>query len=260
MIPEVPAVTISFWRLAIASCILWGYSSFKPQGEMTPGDRNPSRLAGLFLGLHFICFFGALKYTSVANATLLATTAPFFTVIFERLVLKRKWNRNIIGGLLLAFLGLIIIQGNSAADFTENRVGNLLALLSSIWMAIVMLLSEQVRKKTGVINYTRMMYLTASLVLLALSTTMRIPLQPPEASAYLWLALLGIVPTVFGHTLFYYSVKYIRPTIVSAVPLGEPVLASGMAFFFFREILSLPVILGGIITLTGIYILVTKHS
>lgn len=226
---------------------------------MTASDRNPTRLAGLFLALHFICFFGALKHTSVANATLLATTAPFFTAIFERLILKRKWNKPIIGGLILAFTGVVIIQSSSASNFTENQFGNLLALLSSVWMAVVMLLSEKIRKKTGVIVYNRMLYTTAGLILLALSTTMQIPVLPSEPEAYLWLILLGIVPTVFGHTLFYYSVKYVRPTVVSAVPLGEPILASAMAFVLFQELLSTQVVFGGVITLIGIYLLVTRH-
>ena len=43
------------------------------------------------------------------------------------------------------------------------------------------------------------------------------------------LFLLGLVPTVVGHSIFNYSVRYIRPTVVACFPLGEPIIASIIA-------------------------------
>jgi drug/metabolite transporter (DMT)-like permease len=72
--------------------------------------------------------------------------------------------------------------------------------------------------------------------------------------------MMGIIPTVLGHTLLYYTVGHIRPTVVSAVPLGEPIIASLMAYLFFKETIPIFTVVGGGITLLGLYILVTKHQ
>ena len=42
------------------------------------------------------------------------------------------------------------------------------------------------------------------------------------------------MPTIFGHNSLYYVIKYISPTIVASVPLGEPIIASILAFFIFQ--------------------------
>jgi drug/metabolite transporter (DMT)-like permease len=52
----------------------------------------------------------------------------------------------------------------------------------------------------------------------------------------------------------------VRPTIVSAVPLGEPVLATIMALILFAEAIPMMTLIGGGVTLGGLYILVTKHQ
>ncbi|MEE8335240.1 MAG: DMT family transporter [Candidatus Neomarinimicrobiota bacterium] len=259
MIPAVPAVIISFWRLAVGAAVLWGYSALRPQIALTSSQRNTTRIAGLFLALHFICFFGALKYTSVAHTTVLAATTPFFTALIERFILKRPWNKKVIAGLVLAFAGVLIIQNGEVTSVPKNQVGNILALFSGFWIAIVLILAERVRKKAGIVSYARLLYTTAAVILLALAVSMDTALLPDSKSAYLWLILLGLIPTVIGHTLFYYSVKFVSPTIVTAVPLGEPVLASLLAFAFFSEAVGVFVIGGGLLTLFGLYIIIFRH-
>jgi len=259
MIPTVPAVIISFWRLGVGSLVLWAYSAFKPQGGLTSSQRNITSLAGLFLALHFICFFGALKYTSVAHTTILTATTPFFVVLIEKFILKRHMKKGVMWGLALSFIGVLIIQNGEITSIAKNQVGNILALLSGFWIGIVLILAERVRKKSRLVPYVRLLYTTAAVLLLALAVSMDTPVLPGSKADYLWLILLGLIPTIIGHTLFYYSVKFVSPTIVTAVPLGEPVLASFLAYAFFGEAVTTLIVMGGIITLLGLYILITHH-
>ena len=47
--------------------------------------------------------------------------------------------------------------------------------------------------------------------------------------------------------LLYYLVKYFRPTVVASIPLGEPLIASALAYFIFPpQIINEYFILGGI--------------
>ena len=67
------------------------------------------------------------------------------------------------------------------------------------------------------------------------------------------------MPTLFGHNSLYYAVKYISPSIIASVPLGEPIIASVLAFFIFKEsITSMIIISGLIIILCLLYLINTS--
>ena len=88
---EVGAVSISFWRMLFASMILWGYTVFKPQGRIKIAkNRTKTIYAGILLGIHFALFFGALKLTTIANATFLGTLAPVITFFIEKFSMKKS--------------------------------------------------------------------------------------------------------------------------------------------------------------------------
>ena len=59
-----------------------------------------------------------------------------------------------------------------------------------------------------------------------------------------------------GHNIFYFLVKSLSATTVAAVPLGEPVISSIGAFFFFGEPVDPFVFFGGFITLLGVYFVI----
>ena len=92
-LPEVSSIVISLWRLAFASIVVWLYSFYKPQNKINNQNIIPFVFSGFLLGLHFVCFYQAVKLTSIANATLLGITAPMFTLLIERFVLNRKFKQ-----------------------------------------------------------------------------------------------------------------------------------------------------------------------
>jgi drug/metabolite transporter (DMT)-like permease len=259
-LPAVPAVVIAFWRMAIAGGLLWGYSFVLRQGTITRRNARKTALAGFLLALHFACFFGALKLTTVAHATVLATMAPVFTALIERFYLRRPWNRAIGAGLLLALVGAVVIQGGSVAVTRSNQIGNGLALLSALWMAIVLLVAEHIRQDTGTVVYSRLVYAVAGGTLLVLAVALGLPVTDFTARDFGWLFLLGLIPTVIGHTTFSYAVKYVRPTIVAAVPLGEPVVASALAWVLLGEVVRGSVMVGGALVLFGLYLITSRQA
>lgn len=256
MVPDLPAVTIAFWRMAIASVVLWGITGWKQQAGLSPVNRNRVMVAGVFLGLHFACFFGALKHTSIANATILSTMAPVFTAIIERFALGRIWSKTILCGLIAAICGAVIIQGGHLGLGRASTTGNLLGLAASVFIAGVLLLTEQIRKDTAVLVFSRSLYLVGALTMLLMVGFTGQSLLPAAKGDFLWLILLGVIPTVFGHTSFYYAVKFVSPTVVAAVPLGEPIVASTLGWYLLQENVPGLTIVGGALTLAGLFLII----
>ena len=134
---NVGAISISFWRMFLASFILWIYSLVKPQGKIKIiKNRNKIIYAGVLLGFHFALFFEAIKITSISNATFLGTLAPFFTLILEIYFLKRKFSRVVLLGLIVTFFGSIIILVYDFDLSTSFTLGNIYAVLCSICLAL----------------------------------------------------------------------------------------------------------------------------
>ena len=91
LLEDTNAVTLAFWRMFLATIAVF-LLSYKTISKFVPNKNM--EVAGVFLGLHFALFFRAVQLTSIAEATLLGTTAPVFTELY-RFLLKRgdplKW-------------------------------------------------------------------------------------------------------------------------------------------------------------------------
>ncbi|MDP6570578.1 MAG: DMT family transporter [Candidatus Marinimicrobia bacterium] len=257
---EVPAVAISFWRMAIGASILWLWSSANPQQSLTPKQRNRTILAGFFLGIHFALFFAAIKLTTIANATFLGTLAPVFTFFIEKYFFKRQHTRGMIFGLAVAITGAFIIVANQFNFSSNFTLGNILALLCSLFIAMAFIISENVRKSTGTISYSRTLFTSAAITLIGISIITNDPLTGFSAREFGGLFLLGLIPTIFGHGIMYHAVGFASPTIVTSAPLGEPVIATIFAYFLFSEPVGFSVILGGGFTLLGLLILIRNKG
>jgi len=256
----VGAVSISFWRMFLASMILWIFSMIKPQGNISSSvNLKRTILAGILLGVHFALFFEAIKITKISNATFLGTLAPFFTLLIELFILKRQYDKKVLLGLMFTLMGSLIILAYNFDMDTKYTVGNLYAILCSISIAGALMIGEKVRGTEKTITYTRTLYLSASITLLFIAIIANENLFQNTFNEYLGLLFLGLVPTIFGHNSIYYAIRYVSPTIVSAFPLGEPIIATIFAYFLFSENITINIFLGGLFTFLGL-ILISRYK
>jgi len=255
---NVPAVTISFWRMAFGSLILWIISIFKKQPPLTKINRNKTLFGGFLLGIHFALFFASLKLTTIANATFLGTLAPIFTFLIERYFFKRNNKPIMLLGLTVAIIGAFIIVSNQFDFSSDYTLGNLLAVSCSLFLGIAFIISENVRKSVTNIGYSRTLFSSAAITLLGISLLTVTPITGFSLREFGGLFLLGLIPTIFGHGFMNYAVGFVSPTIVASAPMGEPILATIWAYFLFNEVIGTPIIIGGGFTLFGMIILTRK--
>ena len=257
-VATVPALVLAFWRMFTASGMLWGYSVIRPAGNLSTINKKRIIFAGIFLGCHFACFFLGIRNTSIANATLLGCVAPIFTVIIS-IFQKKKFNKMTYVGLVIAIVGGGVVQSGDISLNSANLFGNSIALLSALFLAMTFVLAEEIRQETNSIVYGRSLFFVASITILFIATMAGDSILNFKHSDIPWFLFLGLVPSVFGHNLLNYAVKYITPTAVSAVPLGEPIIASIFGLLLFGEAIPFGALLGGPVVLIGVYIII-KHQ
>ena len=260
LLPLVPAAVIAFWRMATASAMLWSYSSIRPQESIEPKNIRLILAAGFLLAMHFVFWFSALKLTSIANTTVLGIVAPAFTLLFERVWYKRKLSWITITALSIILVGGIIVQGEDLGSMGGAGLGNIMAILSAIFLGSVFLIGAKVRKNTPVITYTRMVYTVSAIVLLVSSLVLDNQIIGYTINNYFWLLMLGLIPTLIGHTAFSYSIKFVSPTVIATFPLGEPLIASYLAWLLFAEKVPFYVVGGGLIIFIGLIMLIMNKQ
>tara|TARA_Y100000768_G_scaffold324908_2_gene261737 strand:- start:465 stop:1322 length:858 start_codon:yes stop_codon:yes gene_type:complete len=254
----VPALTLAFWRMLSASLFLWCYSIKKPQNLISLDNKYRILLAGFFLGMHFSLFFVGVRNTSVASATLLANTGPIFTSLMSRFR-GEKVSLSVLLGLLISIFGIIFVQWSDFRVEGNTSWGNIFSLLSGFCIAMTYMFASEIRKDTENILYGRSVFFIAAMTICVIAMLNGVSIFSFNKTDIVWFAFLGIVPSILGHNMLNYCIKYLSPTAVASIPLGEPIIASALCYFLFFETVPISALLGAPLVFSGIIITV-KNS
>lgn len=132
----------------------------------------------------------------------------------------------------------------------------MLSLLGTIAVAIHMLAGKQLLKHISAFVYNFLVFAVAATSLAVYNAICGLPFTgyaPREWGIFL---LLAIVPTLFGHYLFNWLMKYLSASAVSMAVLGEPVFASLLAWLLLKESLSALQLSAGALILCGVWIFI----
>ena len=254
----VPALTLAFWRMLSASAFLWCYSIKRPQRLISLNNRNRILFAGFFLGMHFALFFVGVRSTSVASATLLANTGPIFTSILSGLS-GQKVSKSVILGLFISVFGIILVQWSGFGVEGNNYLGNLSSLLSGFCIAMTYMFASRIRKDTENILYGRSVFFVAAVTIWIVTILSGGSIFSFNRSDIAWFIFLGIVPSILGHNMLNYCIKYLSPTAIASIPLGEPIIASAFCYALFLETVPISALIGAPFVFCGI-IMTVKSS
>ena len=256
-------ITIGLWRMFIAACIMsiYGYWQYELK-PISSNNRFKIIVAGILLGIHFALFYGAIALmpNNIANATVFGTMAPLFALFIE-IYFGKSINKKLIFGLLIVLFGSFIMFVYDFSIDNNLTIGNILAISCSICFAFVFILSDQVSKTNSSFNFSKNVFIYASITLLLIAIFMKVPFLAISTYDFIFLFILGLVPTIAGHSVLYYLTNYLRPTVVASIPLGEPFIASIFAWFLFEgQVLNIYIILGGLTTLFGLFIIIQNKK
>lgn len=254
-----PSGVIAFYRLFFSvlfmlPIFLKGHVS--ELGQITKKDWLFSAIAGVFLAFHFILWFESLNFTSVASSTVLVTLQPLFAFIGTYIFFKEKLSIKAIVSGGITILGSVIISWGDFHISGRALFGDLLALIACALITAYLLFGQNVRKRISLVTYTFIVYLICSLTLFIFILTRNERFFPYKASDWVYFILLALVPTLLGHTLFNWSVKWVSTSAISVAILFEPVGATILAYFLLGEQTVWTQILGGIIVIAGISLFV----
>ena len=207
---------------------------------------------GVVLAIHFASWITSLSFTTVASSAIFVHIDPIFVAVVSHFFLKERVTRRMVAGVVVALIGAAMIAVGDAGVGELSLYGDLLALIGGVMLGIYILGGRVVRRNLDLTSYVTPVYATASLVLVLMSLLSGTSLTGYAVNEYVLFFVIALVPMIFGHTVYNWALRYVSAPLVSMSLLGEPVGASILALLFLNEVPSLMVLLGGMVTLSGI--------
>lgn len=262
-VANAPSGVTAFYRLFFSIIIMFPLFWTKYRWEVKAASKKDwllTSFAGVFLAFHFIFWFQSLNYTSVASSTILVTLQPLFAFVGAYFFFKERVTIKTIVSGLVAIGGSVIISWGDLKVSGLALWGDFLALVACALATAYFLFGQEARKKMTLITYTFLVYGISTVVLLIYVLLMNEPLTGYAAEDWWAFILLAIIPTLFGHSLMNWSIKYIKATTVSMAILLEPIGAAILAYYLLGEKIILTQIWGGLIVIGGIVLFLIESK
>lgn len=232
--PEV----LGFWRLFFAVLLSVGLVRWNKQ-EFLPQPLKPKLgtvlVAGFLFWLHFWLWFHSVALTTIANSTLLFCMNPLFVAIGSVIFEKERISGRLIFAIVMGLIGLVVMQ-KDALQFSRDRIwGDSLALLASIAFAGYLLMVKRLRQEGS--NFTLTFWFN---LVSFVGFGVVVAFSEGKLWGYGWISwacFLGMAlgPSLLGHGLFTYSLKYLNTAWASCFVLTEPLMAAVSAAIIFHE-------------------------
>lgn len=216
-------------------------------------------LVSLLATANVVLFTFGITSTTAISSQVLYSTVPIFAALLSYLILKSKISSNKILGIVVGFVGTIVIVllpffGGSQL-FSGNIIGNIAILTAVISFSAYTVLSKRLQETYSPSFLTLMFTLTTVIVMSVLAvieTANNIgwwaSVTPAAILGLLYVSLLG---TVIYYFLYQYAIKKGTPVIASMVFYLQPLTAYGWAAIILGERITTPFLIGATLVLIG---------
>ena len=247
-----PSEVIVWFRSAFAMIFLYVFCRFKKVDLKIKSNKHivPFIISGIFMAIHWITYFYALKLSNVAIGMLSLYTFPVMIAFLEPLFLKIKFNPMYIVLGCMVLLGVYILAPEFNLE-SSNVQGILFGLLSALCYSIrILILKQYVVQYDGVML---MFYQTLIITVCLLPVLFFMDVSGFE-SQYPYVLLLALLTTAIGHSLMVHSLQFFSVSTASIISSVQPIFGIILAFIFLNEIPTWNTFVGGSLILATVVI------
>jgi drug/metabolite transporter (DMT)-like permease len=249
---DVGYTAAAFWRVALAAPVLglfWWRS--RPSRAVAP----PLRwllLAGVFFAIDLGIWHQSIRYTSVANSTLLANLAPVWVTIGSVWLFGDRITPRFVAGLVIALVGSATLVAHSFELSLAHVGGDVLGVITAVFYAAYLLTVSHQRRTASTLDVMWWSTLACALALLPAVLALGEPLWPQSARGWAVLAGLALLTQVAGQGLIAWGMAHLSAAFSSVSLLVQPVAAAVLAWLILGEAFGALQAVGGAIVLAGI--------
>ena len=254
VVGSVPPLTVVAGRLSIAACLLVPVALLRQRSIPQPGIWPVLVFMALFNNvIPFTLITAAQEHISSSLAATLVGTMPLFTLVFAIALGTERPGAEKVAGLVIGFLGAVVVIGPSLGDFTDsNTVAQLAVIAASACYAIATVVARKYARGDPLGMAAGQMVVGAVAALpLAFAIDGAPSFDIPLKAAFAWLAL-GLLSTGLAYIIFYALVQRLAATQVSMVSYLIPIVATVLGWLVLSETIGISLFVGLVLILIGV--------
>ena len=227
---------LTFYRMLLSAIILGIFLFFNKQLEKL-SFKKMLKLFGVggIIALHWVTFYGSIKYSNISVSVTCLSTIGFFTSLFEPLIMRRKVDfvEVILG--ILAIAGVYLIFN----FYPQYKTGILFGIISAMLACIFPILNKKILNDFSP-NTVTLYEMTGGFLALCFVLPFYLHFFPanyylPTLEDWFWLILLAAACTVFAFHLSLNALKHMTAFTTNLSYNFEPVYSIILAFIIFKE-------------------------
>jgi drug/metabolite transporter (DMT)-like permease len=225
-----------WYRLLITALTLWVLFFLRKKLQRI-SFREIMKITGVgaVAALHWVTFYGSIKYANVSVALVCFSAIGFFTAIFEPIIVRKRINWIELLLSLIAIVGISLIFHFDPQYKTGIIVGLISALLGSIFPIFNRQLLQKHTPETVTVYE-----LSGGFLFLSLLLPFYLQYFPPDhilptISDLGWLLVLAWFCTVLAFNLSMNALRKISAFTVNLTYNLEPLYGIALAFAVYRE-------------------------
>jgi drug/metabolite transporter (DMT)-like permease len=252
---DIGPVATAVDRLGLPLPFFWAYLLARPERDWTrPRPAALIALAGAFFAGDLAFWHWALKFTPVADATLLANVSPVLVVALAWVLFNERVGRTFIIGATIAVVGMVVLVARNL-DLSSAAVrGDGLALIASLFYAAYLLTVAHIRKYVSTLALMTIGSTVGTILLIPVALIMDHTLFPTTLHGWLAVGGLALIGQAIGQLLLMFAFAHVSSGLGAIMLLMQPVFAAGAAWIILGEAITPLQALGGAMILGGLAI------
>jgi len=253
---ELDNIQILFYSTIFSVIVMGAILVLKKKQSLIKKYKKKQILNMVFLGflgnyLYYILLYGAIDKTTASEGFILAYTWPMLVLVLSFIILKEKATARKIVGVLISFVGIIVIttKGNITSLNLTNLYGDAMAIVGALTFALFSVLG----KKN---NYDRVVavfiYYLAALIFLIPTVFIFSSFKLPSVNMWGWLMLNGFFVNGVSYMFWFNALDNVKTHMISNLLYLTPFVSLIYIAIFLEEKILASSIIGLVIIVFGV--------
>jgi drug/metabolite transporter (DMT)-like permease len=237
LLSEAGPFAIAAWRLLSVTLLFAPFATgklWRDVAGLSANDRWKLLASGITYGAHFALFAMAFSHTTKESVVMLRAAQPLIARAVGRIFLGEVITPSMLAATGVSLLGLGVFAWNDYLFDPNNLVGDAMVLACGLLIVISYAIGRRLRPKMSLSGYLLVLYAMGGLTCLAAALVANQALWGYHWVNWYYLGCAVLIPTLIGHSMFHYVVKYVPVFYVNLAVLAEPVIAI-VVMMAFRE-------------------------
>jgi len=214
-------------------------------------------LAACNVGNQMLFLLG-LQRTSVAHSALIIGVGPIFVLLIaaaagiDRITLRKSL------GMLIALGGVAVLVGQAsvAERAKATLAGDAITFMACVLFSMFAVYGKRATERHSTVGVNGFGYVVGSLLLIPVILWQSSGFSFAHVSPAGWSSLvyMALFPSLICYLIYYHALSLISASRVAAFIYLEPVIAMILAVAFLGERITAPLVAGGTIIFTGVYL------